>query len=233
MQGVLAANPKTTLEPADLIRLWVHENLRVFRDRLINDEDRAWFDGQLRILIPKYFKGEAFAKADVNGNGCLEWEEVVFCDIPYLVYGDFMDPNADPKLYTEITDMTKMVQVVEEYLDDYNAMSTKKMPLVMFVDAVGHVARVSRVIRQPLGNALLLGVGGSGRQSLSRLAASMSEMECFQIEITKTYGKVEWKDDLKKLLLRTGQEGKQVVFLFTDTQIVKESFLEDVRRLAS
>jgi dynein heavy chain len=44
---------------------------------------------------------------------------------------------------------------------------------------------------------------------------------------------VEWKDDLKKLLLRTGQEGKQVVFLFTDTQIVKESFLEDVRRLAS
>merc|ERR1719424_825722 len=56
-------------------------------------------------------------------------------------------------------------------------------------------------------------------------------MECFQIEITKTYGKVEWKDDLKKLLLRTGQEGKQVVFLFTDTQIVKESFLEDINNI--
>jgi dynein heavy chain len=231
MQGVLSANPKSTNEPADLIRLWVHENLRVFRDRLVNEDDRSWFDGQLRILIPKYFKGEAFAKADANGNGCIEWEEVVHCDIPHLIYGDFMDANADPKLYSEITDVEKMVGVVEEYLEDYNAMSTKKMPLVMFVDAVGHVARVSRVIRQPLGNALLLGVGGSGRQSLSRLAASMSEMDCFQIEITKTYGKLEWKDDLKKLLLKSGQEGKQVVFLFTDTQIVKESFLEDINNI--
>ena len=201
MQGVCSVNPKSCEEPADLIRLWVHENLRVFRDRLINEDDRAWFDNQLRVLIPKYFKGEAFAKADINGNGCLEWEEVVFCEIPHLIYGDFMDPNADPKLYSEITDIDKMVTTVEEYLEDYNAMSTKKMPLVMFVDAVGHVARVSRVIRQPMGNALLLGVGGSGRQSLSRLAASMSDFYAFsrQIEITKTYGKVEWKDDLKKL----------------------------------
>ena len=84
-----------------------------------------------------------------------------------------------------------------QYLEDYNATHTKKMPLVMFVDAVGHAARISRVIRQPKGNALLLGVGGSGRQSLTRLAASMAEFEVFQIEISKSYGKAEWRDDLK------------------------------------
>ena len=61
-----------------------------------------------------------------------------------------MIPNADPRIYSEIKDTSKMVTVVEEYLDDYNATSTKKMPLVMFVDAVGHVARISRTIRQPL-----------------------------------------------------------------------------------
>ena len=54
---------------------------------------------------------------------------------------------------------------VEEALEDYNATYTKKMPLVMFLDAVSHVAHISRIIRQPLGNALLLGVGGSGRQA--------------------------------------------------------------------
>ena len=57
------------------------------------------------------------------------------------------------------------MSTVEEALEDYNATYTKKMPLVMFLDAVSHVAHISRIIRQPLGNALLLGVGGSGRQA--------------------------------------------------------------------
>lgn len=66
-----------------------------------------------------------------------------------------------------------MVQVMEEYLEDYNQVNTAQMKLVLFMDAVQHVTRIGRVIRQPLGNALLLGVGGSGRQSLTRLAAHM------------------------------------------------------------
>ena len=105
------------------------------------------------------------------------------------------------------------------------------MRLVMFLDAIDHVSRISRILRQPKGNALLLGVGGSGRQSLTRVAAYAADMQCFQIEIAKGYGKNEWRDDVKKVLLRAGKEGKSVVFLFTDSQIVKESFLEDINNI--
>jgi len=66
-----------------------------------------------------------------------------------------------------------MVKIVEDSLDDYNQVNTAQMKLVMFRDAIRHMARISRIIRQPLGNALLLGMGGSGRQSLTRLAAHM------------------------------------------------------------
>ena len=69
--------------------------------------------------------------------------------------------------------VTQMNRILEEYLDDYNQVNTAQMRLVLFLDAVRHVCRISRIIRQPLGNALLLGVGGSGRQSLTRLAAHM------------------------------------------------------------
>ena len=77
--------------------------------------------------------------------------------------------------------MPKLVKVVEEYLEDYNSVSNAPMKLVMFLDAIEHVSRVTRVIRLPRGNALLLGVGGSGRQSLTRLAAFLEEYEVVQV----------------------------------------------------
>ena len=78
---------------------------------------------------------------------------------------------------------------------------------------------------------MLVGVGGSVRQRLTRLASKMADIEVFQIEIKKNYRMIEWRDDVKNLLRQCGGKGQQTSFLFTDSQIKEEGFLEDINNI--
>ncbi|CAK6435519.1 unnamed protein product [Pipistrellus nathusii] len=213
-QGMLMADPAKVEDKVQLLRLWYHENCRVFRDRLVNEEDRSWFDKLLESRME-------------------EWE-VTFsevCPFQPILYGDFMSPGSDVKSYELITSQKKMMQVIEEYMEDYNQINTTKLKLVLFMDALSHICRISRTLRQALGNALLLGVGGSGRNSLTQLTSHMAEYECFQIELSKSYGMTEWREDVKKVLIKAGMQNMPITFLFSDTQIKNESFLEDINNV--
>ena len=55
---------------------------------------------------------------------------------------------------------------------------------------------------------MLIGVGGSGKQSLTRLCSHMLDIQCKQIEITKNFGPPQFKDFMKELMFTTGIEGK-------------------------
>eukprot|EP00928_Gymnodinium_smaydae_P008329 TRINITY_DN13035_c1_g3_i1.p1 TRINITY_DN13035_c1_g3~~TRINITY_DN13035_c1_g3_i1.p1 ORF type:complete len:2552 (-),score=764.33 TRINITY_DN13035_c1_g3_i1:28-7683(-) len=212
-QGICSLKSKKVQDPLVVVRCFCHENNRVYGDRLINTTDREWMQAKL---------DEAVAVFGLK-------KEQIF-DKERLIFGDFIG-QSDQKYYYEIESMATMKTTMEGYLDDYNNMFPVQMPLVMFTDACEHVARICRVLRQPSGNALLLGVGGSGRQSLSRLASFMSEFDIFQIDVIKGYGMNEFKDDLKACLMKCGNELKIQTFLFTDTQIVVEQFVEAINNV--
>ena len=124
-----------------------------------------------------------------------------------------------------------MLTKIDEFLEDFNSGSKHPMKLVMFLDACDHTSRICRVLRQPQGNALLLGVGGSGRQSLSKLATFMSNYKLYQIEVVKGYNMTNWRDNLKFCLMQAGVEAKITTFLFVDTQIINEQMLEDINNV--
>lgn len=98
------------------------------------------------------------------------------------------------QVYQQVTDSSALANLMETYLEDYNSTTNTPMRLVLFTDAMEHVSRICRIISQPMGNALLLGVGCSGRRSLARLAAYMCDYEVFQVEICKGYGNNEWRE---------------------------------------
>merc|ERR1719428_240815 len=121
---------------------------------------------------------------------------------------------------------------MEDYNDDYNLSHTAQMNLVFFTDCIGHISRIARAFRQPRGNMMLVGVGGSGRSSCARLCASMSESEECEIALTKGYGLDAFREDEKLFLIAAGgKEGKSTMFLFNDTQIINETFIEDINNI--
>lgn len=192
--------------------MWIHESQRVFGDRMINEQDKATL---LELLLGETEKMKV-KKDDIF-------------NVERIIYGDyFAGIDGENRPYVQIEDIPQMIEKIKEYLEDFNSGTKHPMKLVMFLDACDHVSRICRVLRQPQGNALLLGVGGSGRQSLSKLATFMNNYKLYQIEVIKGYNMTNWRDNLKTCLLQAGGEGKITSFLFVDTQIINEQMLEDI-----
>nr|XP_021503796.1 dynein heavy chain 2, axonemal [Meriones unguiculatus] len=215
-QGMLRANKDFHDTKSSITRLWIHECFRVFSDRLVDATDMEAFVGILSDRLGTFF--------DLTfHNLCPNKRPPIF--------GDFLK---EPKVYEDLTDLTVLKTAMETALNEYNlSPAVVPMQLVLFREAIEHITRIVRVIGQPRGNMLLVGIGGSGRQSLARLASSICEYNTFQIEVTKHYRKQEFREDIKRLYRQAGVELKTTSFLFVDTQIADESFLEDINNILS
>lgn len=137
-----------------------------------------------------------------------------------------------PKLY-EVGGNLEVVRArVQGFMGKYNEQyPSRPLNIVLFDDAMRHLIRISRCLGMPKGCMLLVGVGGSGKQSLTKLASYCAGCSTFQISITKTYNMNSLLDDLRVLYKACGQKGEKIAFLFTEAEIKDESFMEVVNAI--
>ncbi|XP_026297252.1 dynein heavy chain 7, axonemal isoform X2 [Apis mellifera] len=231
IQGVLLSVPETTPTISRMRRLWVHEVLRVFGDRLIDQTDISWLVKEIRVTLTN----RMFIDIDDLFEDLIISREkpelITDLELRNLIYCDFADTKAEIRLYQEVENLEELREIVENYLSEYNTVSRKPMNLVLFRYAIEHLSRICRIIKQPRSHGLLVGVGGTGRQSLTRLASHICDYEVFQVEVTQQYGMAAWHEDVKAILRRATATDLHSTFLFSDTQIKEESFLEDISNL--
>ena len=106
------------------------------------------------------------------------------------------------------------------------------MNLILFSDCCKHICRLCRIIGFPRGNALLMGIGGSVRQSCTKLFNYVMVYKLYTIEITKDYKLYKnWRDDVENCLLQSGSKRIQTTFLIVDTQLIGDKMLEEINNI--
>ncbi|XP_062548437.1 dynein axonemal heavy chain 8 [Armigeres subalbatus] len=230
-QGMLTIQTEECKTIETVLNLWRHECTRVIADRCTSFADRDWFVAKMRQLAEEFLDGvEMQSYTD---------EEVFFVDF----LRDAPDPTGEegedvslepPKLYEEIPGFDDTTDRVKMFMEQFNEqVRGAKMDLVFFRDALIHLMIISRIIRTPRGNALLVGVGGSGKQSLTKLASFIAGYKYYQITLTRAYNINNLMDDLRYLYRVAGLEGQGISFIFTDNDIKDEGFLEYINNVLS
>jgi dynein heavy chain len=226
VQGMLLANNISIDSKDSLYCLWIHECMRSFSDRFI--EDRENDESKFTDILAKSL--EQYLSCDVDIFESQTISSSIKGPLFTSIKVGFNDTAV--KSYMQIHEKEPLRNCLQDQLLDYNDDgSFAAMDLVLFDDTLKHICRIHRVLQMERGNMLFVGIGGSGRESLTRLAGFIANIKIFTVEITKKYRREEFREDLKSLCTKCGIENERTLFFLKDKHIKSEAFLEDVSNL--
>lgn len=236
-QGFCQINKEAITSKDLATKLWKNEASRVISDKLLSISDKQLFENIISGIIKKYFSQHSeFALSD---SSCLFGD---FMKCKYITDDDEFEDEVEEnkieidekRVYEQIESYEHCKQVLQKALDSYNCQGNNQaMDLVLYNDAIDHILRIHRILRIEGGNALLVGVGGSGKQSLVKLASYLAKYELYSIKISANFNEKALKEQLLELfrLFIPNQPINPITFLFTDEQILDESFMELINNI--
>ena len=197
-----------TLSIEGLIRIWAHEALRLFQDRLVLDIERLWTQELVRLVALEHFPN---------------------LDIDQALEGPILFSNWLTKNYLPIG-QEQLREFVQARLRTF-CEEEVDVPLVLFNDLLDHALRIDRVFKQPQGHLILIGVSGSGKTTLSRFVAWMNGLTIFQIKVHGRYSSDDFDEDLRGVLRACGCRGQKICFIMDESNVLHSGFLERMNTL--
>lgn len=168
-------------------RAWIHETWRTFGDRIINQNDRKWLYQEILHTTSSKVRDEFESiMRDMNKNFQIKMDP---SDIEQIHLTDIMSDSIeiDEREYLEEINTEKVQERCLEYLEEMNLNSKTPFNICLFKYATEQIMKICRVLRMNRGNAVLLGLGGSGRQTLTFLSIHIMGQEKVNLEISKGY----------------------------------------------
>lgn len=227
--GMLQLESSFFKEVRQFVRVWRNEFTRVICDRLINAKDQALLHQLIETEVKQHFdapkqeQNEDFlsVKAKMTSESIAKLSDFDYIMRDPLLFGDYRNTlnEEDGRNYEDLLDYEAVYFLFQEILEEYNERKPR-MNLVLFEDCLEHLTRVHRTLRLNRGHVLLIGVGGSGKQCVTRLAAFAASCDIFEIQLSKGYNENAFKEDLKQLYNNIGVNNKRTVFMFTAAQVI-------------
>lgn len=200
--------PLEQLSLEGLVRIWAHEAMRLFADRLVEPSERQWTSNTIQEIALDNFPTADTDKALQGPILFSNWLSKHYVSVEQEQLRDFVK--------------ARLRTFCEEEVD---------VPLVLFNDVLEHALRIDRVFRQAQGHLILIGTSGSGKTTISRFVAWMNGLKVFQIKVHGKYSGEDFDEDLRHVLRACGTRGEKICFIMDESNVLDSGFLERMNTL--
>jgi len=214
VHGIMKVTPDSLQNSSILEKIFVFETVRVFCDRIINENSKIKLMNQIESVVKKNLQNEQNMKTLLSS---------LFSTLSHKQ----QNSEDDYPTFSEFSTIKDAMIFIDEAAQDYQFTRHAMAENIVISDYTAkHILRLSRILHSYRGHAILIGNAGLGKRTVARLSSFLTKKELFEQEHTFSF-----RDDIKNAIIRSGVSGKRIVFLVTDIHAKLYDAYEEINRV--
>ncbi|SCP04556.1 dynein heavy chain, putative [Plasmodium ovale] len=208
VKGLLTTTPGIFQDCDKLLFLWLHECERVYSDKL-NRRDKKKYKNIIIDIVKKMYN-----KFEIN--------KFVMKNDTSLLFTNFHKGSHD-KCYDLCKDMEQLTSFLTEELEEYN--NFYNLNIVLFNDAIKHICKLIRIVDNIKSHALLLGIGGCGKTTISKFSSYLSSKVFFEMDFSAQCTDNDVKKYIQNIFYKCAIKNEDIILFLRESKIHDSFFV--------